>query len=118
MSETACPDWVICSCCGHHIPDTPERNRDFHERGQDTGYGRCTECFGEPPPAGAPGKGLLEDDEAVKKRLGWAGRTFYEARFDTICKALKPEQQADWDTKSYGKKVLIVGKFIEKGYMI
>jgi hypothetical protein len=102
---------VTCSCCGKYIADTPEENLDFETRGQDAGYGHCRECFGEPTVKGT-------DEAAVKKRLGWAGQIFYESRFDTVRKALNPENQSKWDKCSYAKKVLLIGQMIEKGQMI
>lgn len=104
-------EYVTCSCCGKHIADTPGENLDFASRGQDTGYGHCRECFGQPPIKG-------EDEAAVKQRLGWAGRTFYESRFTTLRNALNADNQAKWDKCIYGKKVLIIAGLIEKGAMI
>jgi len=104
-------EWVTCSCCGKDMHDTPEENLDFNERGQDTGYGHCRECFGEPEAKGT-------SEAAVKRRLGWAGKVFYETRFESLAKALKPEQRAKFEAMPYSKKVVIIGKMIEKGYMV
>lgn len=111
MKPETTVEYVTCSCCGKHVADTPEENGDFNERGQDTGYGHCRECFGDPSVKGTY-------DESVKQRLGWAGRTFFEARFDRVRKALNPENQAKWDKCSYAKKVAVIGQMIEKGNMI
>jgi len=114
MDETT-SEYVTCSCCGKGIADTPEENLDHATRGQDTGYGNCRECFGEPP---AKGERVTMDEATVKRRLGWAGRTFYESRFDTVRKSLTPDNQAKWDACAYGKKVLIISQLIEKGRAI
>jgi hypothetical protein len=110
-------EWVTCSCCGKDVHDTPETNRDFEERGQDTGYGHCTDCFGER----TRDKGRLVGpvtEAIVKRRLGWAGRVFYETRFETLAKALSGEAREKFEAMPYPKKVTIIARMIEKGFMV
>lgn len=114
--QTTEREWVQCSCCGKDVLDTPETNLDYHDRLQDTGFGRCTECFGDPKPL--PKKKGLPSESQCKKRLGWAGQMFYESRFEAIRDKLTPENQAKWDACPYAKKILIVGQFIKKGQMV
>ena len=111
-------EWVTCSCCGRDIHDTPETNLDYHERGQDTGYGHCTDCFGEPPKPEEKPTGKLRTEAECKRQLGWAGQVFYEARFDTLRKSLKGKQLEHFESMPYAKKLIIVARLIEKGYMI
>lgn len=66
----------------------------------------CKQCMGDP------------EAKRFKAQIGWAGRMFYEARFDIIRKKLKPENQAKWDKLSYERKCSIIGKAIQKGLMI
>jgi hypothetical protein len=111
-------DWVRCSCCGKDIPDDAEHNADFGEdpNPHDVGFGMCIECGGDKRVTAKPGKKLT--DAQVKKKLGWAGTMFYEARFDVLEKQLRPELAEKFRAMSYAKKVLIVAGMIEKGHMI
>ena len=112
-------EWVTCSCCGKDVHDTPEANRDFETRGSDTGYGHCVECFGEPPKPDAKPTGELPSSEAAcKRRLGWAGRMFYNTRIGQLEKALTGTAQEKFKAMPYPKKIIVIGKMVERGYMI
>lgn len=106
-------EWVRCSCCGNDIPDDAECNVDFGKvpNPHDTGYGMCVECGGD-----KTFKGI--DEAACKKRLGWAGRTFYEARFEILEKKLSEKNAEKFKAMPYSKKLVIVAGLIEKGAMI
>lgn len=105
--------WVRCSCCGSDIPDDAEHNVDFGTvpNPHDNGFGMCVECGGD-----KKAEGHTEAD--VKRRLGWAGRTFYEARFEVLAKNLNPNNAAKFAALPYAKKVVIVAQLVEKGAMI
>ena len=66
----------------------------------------CTRCMGSPRA------------KTFKGSIGWAGRMFFEARFDILRKQLKPENQVKWDSFDYERKCRIIGHAIEKGLMI
>ena len=103
--------YVSCSCCGKGISDTPEDNLDYHERGQDVGYGRCRECFGNP-------EADISTDEGFKDSLGWAGECFYETRIDILNDKLTGKSLEKFQESSYRKKCAIIAGLIEKGVMI
>lgn len=106
-------EWLNCSCCGKSIRDTADENRDHgaQPNPHDAGYGMCIDCGGD--------KTLKGHDEAtVKRRLGWAGQTFYEARFGTIRRSITPTNRAKFDAMTYAKKLVIVAGLIEKGVLI
>lgn len=100
---------LTCSCCGTMIEDSPEQNTDFGKQPNphDTGFGMCPDCGGD------------KNAADVKKKLGWAACSFYEARFPILRKALtKPELIEKWEKSSYLQKCNWIGKMIEKGLMI
>ena len=111
-------DWVRCSCCGKDIPDDDEHNTDHgaDPNPHDVGFGMCVDCGGDKRVTPTVGKKLT--DAQVKRKLGWAGRMFYEARFDVLEKQLRPELAEKFRAMSYAKKMLIVAGMIEKGHMI
>ncbi len=88
---------AFCGCCG----ETGEISVDNCEEDY-----YCTKCMGD------------SESKSVKKRLGWAGRMFFEARFPIIRKQLNDTQKAKWDSFSYEKKCGVIGRAIEKGLMI
>lgn len=110
-------DWVRCTCCGKDIPDDAEHNVSFglSPNPHDVGYGECVECGGDKN-AGKGEKTLTE--ATVKRRLGWAGRMFYEARFEVLEKKLRPELAEKFKAMSYAKKVTVIAGMIERGHMI
>ena len=89
--------WEFCGCCGNSVQVDDDVN------GEDV---YCEGCMGNPRARN------------FKKRIGWAGQMFFEARFDIIRKSLKPENQAKWDSFNYERKCNIIGKAIERGLMI
>jgi hypothetical protein len=99
---------LTCSCCGRGLRDNAEENSDFGQvpYPHDTGFGTCIDCGGD------------KKSKDFKQRLGWAGRTFFEARFDAARNALKDDQKTRWDSLSYERKVAFIAKMIEKGNMI
>jgi len=110
-------EWVRCSCCGHDIPDDEEHNVDHGEvpNPHDVGFGMCVECGGDKN----AGKGEKMPTEAtVKRKLGWAGRMFYEARFEVLEKKLRPELAEKFKAMTYAKKVTVIAQMIERGHMI
>ena len=99
-------NYVECSCCGKSIPNTKKHNVAHGTGKCDKGFGHCRECFGDPKA------------DSFKKQLGWGMQMFYEARFDTVRKALSPENVEKWDKLSYEKKCLMIAGLVEKGAMI
>lgn len=102
------PELLTCTCCRKLIRDCPEENSDYGiwPRLRDTGFGTCIECGGDP------------NSKSFRKQLGWAGRTFYEARFNVLRDALSEERRAKFDSLPYWKKVAVIGRLIERGAMI
>lgn len=115
---------VICGCCGIWHLDTPKENHDYYKRGQDKGFGQCTECFGE---GGAEAKSTFQNIkdaeeqggvEAVEKLMGWANWNFYRARFGTLKAALKESNQEKFEDLPIWKKVSLIQDLINEGGMI
>ena len=98
--------YVKCSCCGELIKNSPEENNDFGQNSYDEGFGMCRECGGDP------------NSDDILMRLGWAGRTFFDARIDIVRERLKPEKRAKFDAMSYERQVAFVSRCIERGLMI
>lgn len=109
-------EWVKCSCCGEYVPDTPEANVHYGQvpYPDDIGFGLCRRCGGDSTVEVKDPR----DEAAIKRRLGWAATTFYEARFDTIRNALNEKNRAKWDGCSYTMKVQMVIKAVENGWII
>jgi hypothetical protein len=95
------------------VRDTPEENVSYGEvpYPHDTGFGRCTECGGDPTAD-------MTTDEGVKRRMGWQMTTFCEARFELLRQSLKPQQQSHWDGLSYAKKCSTVLSLLRDGTII
>lgn len=112
--------WVRCSCCGQDIPDDEEHNASFGEipNPHDTGFGMCIDCGGDKKAGLDEPKDKPLTESAVKRRLGWAGRMFYEARFETLGKSLRPDLAEKFQAMTYAKKVTIVSRMVERGLMI
>jgi hypothetical protein len=102
------PPYVTCSCCGELIENSADQNACFgiEPYPHDEGFGKCFACGGDP------------HSEDIRTRLGWAGRTFYEVRMSIVRERLKPETQAKFDALDYGRKVVFIGRCIEKGLLI
>lgn len=100
--------WLTCSCCGAFVANDASENASHGESPypHDKGYGMCLSCGGDP------------NAEDVKDRMGFAKRVFFEARFDTIRKNLRPANQADWDERDYETKCSLVVAAVEKGLII
>ena len=97
---------VGCGCCGRLIEDTPEENQDYETRGHDIGFGMCKKCGGDPKATD------------FWKRMGWAGETFYKARFSVLEENLSAENAAKFKAMTDEQKVRIVAQLIERGAMI
>jgi len=108
MTTETSPELLTCSCCGKGVWNTPEENTHYGEvpYPDDNGFGMCRECGGD------------DKAEDIQDKLGWAGRCFFEARFDVVRRGLNPENQVKWDRWSYEKKVAMVTRLVEKGTMI
>lgn len=102
------PPYVKCSCCGELIENSADKNACFgiEPYPHDEGFGECFDCAGDP------------HANDIRTRLGWAGRTFYEARMDIVRERLKPETRAKFDAMDYEKKVVFIGRCIEWGLLI
>jgi hypothetical protein len=102
------PAYVKCSCCGELIENSADKNACFgiEPYPHDDGFGECFECGGDPH----------SDDILV--RLGWMGRTFYEARMDIVRECLSPENRTKFDAMDYERQIAFIGRCIEKGLMI
>ena len=103
--------WVRCSCCGTDIEDTAEQNVDHETRHHDRGFGMCTRCGGDDRETGT-------SEAAVRKRLGWSGQMFYDARVKVLASKLSPANAAHFASMPYDKKIRIIAKLIERGAMI
>lgn len=103
-------DVLSCSCCGKGIRNDENVDRDAIPYPHDQGFGMCVDCGGDK-------EADTTTDEGLKQALGWAGRTFYEARFPVIRDGLNEGNKKKWDGLSYRKKVLLVGRMLEKGIL-
>jgi hypothetical protein len=102
------PAEVSCSYCGKSIENSADQNACFgiEPYAYDKRLGDCFECVGDP----------RSDD--IRTQLGWVGRTFYEVRMDIVRERLKPETRAKFDALDYGRKIVFIGRCIERGFMI
>lgn len=100
--------YLNCGCCGELIRHTPEENAHFgiEPYPDDRGYGMCRACGGNPNAAD------------FREQLGWAGRTFFEARFEVLRDALSDGNRAKFDGMSYRQKVSVITRLIENGALI
>lgn len=103
--------YVTCSCCGALIGDNADENVNFGTGHDDVGMGACVECFGDKRVAG-------DDEPAVRKRLGWAGEAFYDARIKMLKEKLSPENSAKFSAMTYAKQVCLVARMVERGAII
>jgi len=93
--------YLTCGCCGKwYWGFVPKENG---VQTYDNGVGMCPDCGGDPKA------------KTVKKRLGWAACTYYEARFDLLRKALSEKSKAKFDGLTYERKVFVIQKMLEKG---
>jgi hypothetical protein len=102
------PPWLLCSCCRTFIADTPEENVCFgiQPYPHDDGFGECRKCFGNPAA------------KEFREQLGWAGRTFYDSRIEIVRGCLSPQKQKEFDELSYERKVIFIGRALERGLLI
>ncbi len=100
--------WLLCSCCRTLINDTPEENVCFgiQPYPHDDGVGECRKCFGNPAA------------KEFREQLGWAGRTFYDSRIEIVRGCLSPQKQKKFDELSYERKVIFIGRALERGLII
>ncbi len=72
----------------------------------DDGFGECLKCFGN------------SAAKEFREQLGWAGRTFYDSRIEIVRGCLSPQKQKEFDELSYERKVIFIGRAIERGLLI
>jgi hypothetical protein len=109
--------FVTCTCCGAFVENTPEHNVSLHAPDgdpypHDDGVGECVSCGGDPT---IP---FTEDEELFRKRMGWGACCFYDARIETMHKALNEANRAKFEALSYAKKCVLIRKAVEDGLMI
>jgi hypothetical protein len=107
-AKFAQPPYVKCSCCGELIENSADKNACFgiEPYPHDEGFGECFACGGDP------------HSGDLRTQLGWMGRTFYEVRMEIVRERLKPETRAKFDALDYGRKIVFIGRCIERGLMI
>lgn len=100
--------WLLCSCCRTLIADTPEQNACYgiEPYPHDEGFGECLRCYGDPAA------------KEFRDQLGWAGRTFYDVRIEIVRGLLSPQKRKAFDELSYERKVIFIGRAIERGLLI
>ena len=99
--------WLRCSCCHTLIADTPEQNACFGMQPypHDDGFGECRKCYGDPAA------------KEFRDQLGWVGRTFYDARIEIVRELLSPQKRKAFDELSYERKVIFIGRALERGLL-
>ena len=104
--------WLTCTCCGSGIRDTPDENVSHNEQPNphDVGYGLCVPCGGD-----KKSRGLSE--RATRKRIGWAGEVFFDARIKLLLEKLNEKNAEEFRRRSYASKVAMVTQLIEKGVL-
>jgi hypothetical protein len=75
----------------------------------------CVECGGDKT---IPIEEANKDEKALRKKMGWASDTFFDARVDILREKLSPESAEKFMALPYRKKVYVITKMIEKGLMI
>lgn len=109
---------VVCSCC-----DAVLAAHDAKENIAaavmpypcDEGFGWCRACFGDDS---VKVEGKEPTEAQLRKRLGWAAETFFDARFDVLEKKLNAGNVERFRSMTYARKVAAVTRLIEKGVMI
>lgn len=108
-------DWFTCTCCGKGIRDNAEENVSHGQTPypHDVGFGLCRECGGDNKVKGT-------DIESVRRRLGWAAATFYDARIDMLLKpgTLNDANRDRFARLSYVRKIAVIQGLVEKGTII
>lgn len=98
--------WLTCTCCGTGLRDTPEENADYGKHSFDVGFGMCRGCGGDPKA------------KTLRKRMGWASCTFFDARIKILAEKLSEKSRTHFLGLSYQKKCRIIEGLITKGMMI
>jgi len=111
-------EYLSCTCCGKGVRDNAAENVSFGEQPypHDTGIGMCRECGGDDRVKATSKKPLSE--KAVRKRIGWASETFYDARIDVVAKRLSGAHAEKFKAMSYVQKIAIVQGLVEKGVIV
>jgi len=104
ITEVEEKHYLTCGCCGKYYLGFIPKDKDGVQT-YDNGVGMCPDCGGDPKA------------KTVKKRMGWAACTFYEARFDLLRNALGKEAKAKFDGLSYQKKCFVIQRMLEKGFI-
>jgi hypothetical protein len=101
-------EYITCYCCGLLIRNNVQENVHYGESPypDDECFGLCVECGGDKKASG------------ISKKLGWAGRIFYDAKIEVLSNNLSPENKAKFEALSYERKVYIIARLIERGKMI
>lgn len=104
--------WLVCSCCGAGIRDTKRENvsHGMIPYPHDLGFGMCRECGGDDEAEG-------DDDAAVRRRLGWAGEMFYDARIEIVQEKLSAPNAEKFRAMPLRRKIAFVNKAIGRGLM-
>jgi hypothetical protein len=99
---------ITCHCCGRGLRNDAKGNVHYGESPypDDEGFGLCVECGGD------------KNASDIHRRLGWAGRTFYDARIEVLRNNLSPENKARFEALSYERKIYIITRLIERGKMV
>ena len=105
-------DLLTCSCCGTGVYDTPEHNVSHGEvpYPHDQGFGMCVKCGGDKRETGTTAPKL-------RKRMGWAGQTFFDARIEVLRKRLTGANLEKFNTMSFERKVVVITKMVERGML-
>src|SRR5438034_10172848 len=56
--------------------------------------------------------------EGIQGTVGMAGRTFYDSRIEIVRGCLSPQKQKEFDELSYERKVIFIGRALERGLLI
>ena len=107
-STTVEVDILTCTCCGGGVPDTAEHNVSHGDRPypHDKDVGLCRDCGGDP------------EAKTVRKRMGWAAVTFFDARIAILYERLSEKNRAHFKTMTYAQKVGVITRLVEKGVMV
>jgi hypothetical protein len=101
-------EYITCYYCGLLIRNNVQENVHYGESPypDDEGFGLYVQCGGD------------KNASDIRKRLGWAGQTFYDARIEVLSNNLCPENKAKFEALSYERKVYVIARLIERGKMI
>lgn len=101
-------EYVACSCCGSGIKNDADENAHFGivPYPVDEGFGMCLECGGDQKAA------------SLRKKMGWAKVSFFDARIEMLREKMNPENLAKFIEMTYARKCWLITKLIERGSMI